>query len=135
MVLRRAGRILLARRRDVGYAAGQWGLPGGHVETGETLAQAAARETREEVGVCLDPALLVPAGMSRYVDQGVSGLDVFFFADSFDGEPTPVAECDRVAWCRPDDLPEPVLPWLPDVLRRLDQGVWFSETVDDAEVR
>ncbi|MBA2699059.1 MAG: NUDIX domain-containing protein [Nocardioidaceae bacterium] len=131
LILQRADRVLLARRHGVSYADGHWGLPGGHVEPGETFAQAAARETWEEVGVRVDPVELMPVGMCRYVDAGVSGLDVYFTAVSFEGEPEPVAECDRVAWCRPDELPAPVVPWLPAALRRhLDERVWFNEMID-----
>jgi ADP-ribose pyrophosphatase YjhB (NUDIX family) len=46
-VVNDAGQILLIRRSD----NGNWALPGGAVEIGETLAQAAVRETREESGV------------------------------------------------------------------------------------
>lgn len=127
-VLRRDGRILLARRAGVSYAAGCWGLPGGHVEKGESLAAAAARETCEEVGVHVDPADLRPIGMCRYDDQGIAGVDVFFVADEFRGEPHPVSECDRVSWHLPVDLPLPVVPWLPDALARLlRDGEWFGE--------
>jgi len=127
LILQRNDRVLLARRHGVSYADGHWGLPGGHVESGETFAQAAARETWEEVGVRADPAGLVPAGMCRYVDAGVSGLDVFFTTVTFEGEPQPIAECDRVAWCRWDGLPEPVVPWLASALQRhLGKRVWFS---------
>ena len=51
-VLVRDGKVLLARR-----AAGRatypncWSFPGGHVEAGESLDQALAREMREEIGV------------------------------------------------------------------------------------
>jgi len=130
LVLQRAGRVLVTRRHGVSYAAGHWGLPGGHVESAETFAQATARETWEEVGVHVDPATLEPIGMCRYADAGVSGLDVYFTTRTFEGEPTPVAECDQVAWCHPDELPEPVLPWLPAALQQhLGGGAWFNEMI------
>lgn len=40
-------KVLLIKRKDNGL----WGLPGGHVEVGETLAEAATREFFEEAGV------------------------------------------------------------------------------------
>lgn len=123
-----ADRLLLARRAGVSYGSGHWGLPGGHVEDGETLPAAAAREAYEEVGVTVDPATLTPVGMSRYTDAGMAGLDVFFRADSHQGEPRPVTECDRVGWYALGDLPEPMLPWLPRTLQRmLVEQRWYEE--------
>jgi ADP-ribose pyrophosphatase YjhB (NUDIX family) len=46
----RGGRVLLAARGR-GPMMGRYSLPGGLVESGETLAEAALRELREEVGV------------------------------------------------------------------------------------
>ncbi len=47
------GRILLVRRAfDPG--AGKWSIPGGLVEVGEKLSEAAARETEEETGIKVD---------------------------------------------------------------------------------
>jgi len=130
LVLQRADRVLLARRSGVSYADGQWGLPGGHVEDGETLAQAASREALEEVGVRTDPADLVPIGMARYIDGAVAGLDVFFTATAFTGEPRPVSECDQVGWFGLGALPQPMVGWVPDSLRRyLVDGLWFAESL------
>lgn len=46
------GRILLQRRSD----SGNWALPGGAMDIGETFAQSAIREVKEETGfdVCID---------------------------------------------------------------------------------
>ena len=45
---------LLLIKRDREPARGQWSLPGGRVEIGETLREALVREVREETGVEVD---------------------------------------------------------------------------------
>ncbi|MGH9305267.1 MAG: NUDIX hydrolase [Acidimicrobiales bacterium] len=47
----RDGDSLLMVRRGHGPAAGRWSLPGGRLESGETLAEAAVRELLEETGI------------------------------------------------------------------------------------
>jgi 8-oxo-dGTP diphosphatase len=129
VVLRRDdGQVLLARRANVSYAAGRWGLPGGHVEDDETLAGGAVRELHEEVGVRVREADLEPLGVTRYVDGNARGCDFYFVADRWEGEPSPVAECDAVRWCDPAQLPDDALPWLGAALQRhLLDRVWWED--------
>jgi len=47
VIFDRRGRLLLQQRSD----GGQWGLPGGSVEIGESVRDAVAREVREETGL------------------------------------------------------------------------------------
>jgi mutator protein MutT len=50
-VIRRDGRLLVARRPAHKRHGGLWEFPGGKVEEGESWADAAARERKEELGV------------------------------------------------------------------------------------
>ena len=62
------GRVLLQRRHD----RDAWGFPGGAVEFGESVADAAQRETREETGLTVVVQDLLGV-YSKYFDQYPSG--------------------------------------------------------------
>ncbi len=63
-----SNKILLIKRRTVPFS-GYWALPGGRVESGETVEQAIVREVKEETG--LDVAVVRKIG--EYHEQGVQG--------------------------------------------------------------
>ena len=52
------GRVLLVRRGREPLK-GQWSIPGGLIEVGESLHQGVAREVREETGLIVEPVELI----------------------------------------------------------------------------
>ncbi len=67
------GRVLLVQPTYKDY----WDIPGGYVETGETPAQAAAREAREELGIETVVGPLLVADWAPHPDEGDKLLFVF----------------------------------------------------------
>jgi 8-oxo-dGTP diphosphatase len=53
-----AGRVLLVRRGREPLK-GQWSLPGGMLEVGESLTEGVAREVQEETGLIVEPVELI----------------------------------------------------------------------------
>jgi|SRR5208337_2057150 len=73
-VIIQEGRVLLVKRGHPPLA-GEWSIPGGVLEVGETLRKAAVREALEETGLVVEPQDLLgvfdrivrdPAGKVRY---------------------------------------------------------------------
>lgn len=101
------GGVLLQRRRNV-FGSGSWGLPGGHLEFGESFEEAAARELEEETGLqATDLRTVIPHNtayeLTHYVQIAVEVV-------SWEGNPA-IREPDRCSGLEFFDryaLPEPL---------------------------
>lgn len=119
--------VLLQLRHNTGYRDGFWAAgAAGHVEAGESVLDAAARETREELGVTttrIEPLTVLHRtdGTPDPIEQRV---DFMFTAREWTGEPA-VQEHHKVAdlrWFPLDELPTDVVPHERYVLEHLHAG-------------
>jgi 8-oxo-dGTP pyrophosphatase MutT (NUDIX family) len=113
VILDRRGRLLLQQRSD----GGQWGLPGGSVEIGESVREAVIREVREETGLRVTPGRLIgiysePAlQVVRYPDGNVwHYINVCFECAVQGGELTTCDETLALAYVPLSRLPRTLLP-------------------------
>jgi 8-oxo-dGTP diphosphatase len=97
--------VLLAKRTKPPF---KWSLPGGSLEAGETAAQAAIREAREEVSVEID--IVKKAGEREVVIRDQDGNTVrryvisVFAAKLKASEPKTGSEASEVGWFSIDEI-------------------------------
>jgi 8-oxo-dGTP pyrophosphatase MutT (NUDIX family) len=107
------GRLLLQRRRDTG----QWAIPMGKMELGETPTECAVRETLEETGITVEPTGLLgiysdPGYIVAYddhVDPSKFGevrqeFEITLLGRPVAGSPTKNDEASDVRWFAPGEL-------------------------------
>ena len=90
---------------------GSWGLPGGRVESGETLLDAMNRECREEMGFVPDYFRILPLEKFTTLD---AGFEYHTFFCIVDGEFHPILNNEHLgyAWIDSGTWPKPMHPGL-----------------------
>jgi ADP-ribose pyrophosphatase YjhB (NUDIX family) len=109
----RDGRLLLTRR-TINPSRGRWTFPGGYVDFGETVTDAAVRETLEETGLAVELTGLV--GVYTYPAAPVI---IVYGARVMSGTLRPCVENDLLEWMTPAEIPwdELAFPSTRDALR------------------
>jgi len=107
IVVNDQGQILLIQRTD----NGNWSLPGGAMDLGESIRQAAIRETLEETGIQteitgINGIYTNPNHVLHYTsnDEVRQEFSVVLTARPVAGQPTPSSESSRVEWVTPEKL-------------------------------
>ncbi|MBF8186262.1 NUDIX domain-containing protein [Nonomuraea sp. K274] len=107
VVTNEAGDLLMIRRAD----NGNWALPGGAIDLGESIPAAAIRETLEETGITCEITGIVgvysdPRHVILYTSNGEvrQEFSIVLTARPIAGEPTPSSESREVLWISRDDV-------------------------------
>ncbi|MGH2340539.1 NUDIX hydrolase [Segnochrobactraceae bacterium EtOH-i3] len=116
------GRVLMVRRGKDPWR-GFWSLPGGGVEPGETLREAALRELMEETAVTAELAGVITAvDLIGRTDAGAIAAHValiVFAGRHLAGDAVAGDDAEAVRWSDPDDLDAAeITPDVPEAIRR-----------------
>lgn len=133
-VVRRDEAVLLVRQARGHPLQGEWTVPWGRVEAGESPAAAALRETREEGGV--DARLEGLIGVQELPAPVDGGFALVFMCSHAGGEPIADGrETDAAQYYRKADLAElgePVEPWTAWLVQRIFAGRYQLIRQDDS---
>ncbi len=98
------GSVLLIRR-DKAPARGQWSIPGGCQEPGETLVETAAREVKEETGIDVTVGPIV--AVAERINEGFHYVIIDFLATALNplsAIPMPATDVSEAVWVKLSDL-------------------------------
>ncbi len=125
----RDGKVLLGRRKG-GHGAGYYASPGGHIELGESLAEAARREVKEETGLDIQDVRFLAVGSYMWGEDR-HYIDVDMVCQAPYGDPVLMEphRCEGWAWYDLDDLPEPLFI----VTRRMIEAYLSGNPLPDPE--
>jgi mutator protein MutT len=99
VVIEQGGRYLVALRPEEKRHGGMWEFPGGKLDPGESLAEAARREVREELGIAVDS---IGATLQIARDPG-SDFAIHFVETKVSGTPVPLEHVE-LRWCTKEEL-------------------------------
>jgi len=130
----RENQILLLRRFNTGFEDGNYSVPAGHLDGGETVRMAAQREALEEIGVHIELEDIAFASvMHRKSDDTPAGtgehVDFFVHVKRWQGEPfnAEPAKCDELHWYDLEALPENTIPYVQQAIQNFRDEIVFEE--------
>ncbi len=124
----RENQILLLRRFNTGFRDGEYSIPAGHLDGGETVMDAAVREAQEEVGVKIEADDLVFSSVIHRLEDD-ERVDFFVRVHKWQGEPFNAEpdKCDDLRWVEINKLPANTIPYVRQAIGNHLNAIQFDE--------
>lgn len=103
------GKFIMGLRKG-SHAGGTWGLPGGHLEFGESWEECARRETLEEVGIEIKNIKFL-AATNDVFSTDKHYVTIFMSSEWASGEAVNLEpeKCEALAWHTLETLPSNIM--------------------------
>lgn len=129
----KGNKILLGKRKG-SHGSGFYSLPGGHLEKGETMAQAAIREVEEETGIVCEHPVFLTAVDEFFPEENLQYVTAYLVAMCEENEVavnTEPEKCEGWDWYSLEDLPEPLYGGVVKGIDALRQQEYVDKTIKD----
>ena len=128
LLLQREDKIYLQLRKNCSFE-GMYGAIGGHLDGGETIANAIIREAKEEVGIDIQENDLKLATICHSNAGNKEYLQFFFICNRWQGvvENKELDKCEKIELYGLNNLPSNIVPYIKTALEKISSGVTFFE--------
>ncbi len=128
LILIRNNKLLLLRRKNTGYEDGNYGLPAGHLEDGESVTEGLCREIKEEIGITLNPKKVSLVHVMHRREKDIR-IDLFFTAKDTKGTPINAEpkKCDDLSWFPMNKLPKNTIGYIKQAISNYTKKIFYSE--------
>ena len=120
--------ILLQKRCNTGYMDGKYDCASsGHLEKGESLSMAVARETKEEIAIDVNEKDLKFVSIIHPYKEDY--INVFFTTNTYKGIPEIMEpnKCDDLQWFDIEKLPDNTIERIKNVIKNIQKGIVYDD--------
>ncbi len=123
VILLNNGKVLLGKRKGA-HGAGEWALPGGHLEFGEAVEACARRELLEETGLIAE-SMRLGTWVNDIIEIDRHYVTLFVIVDKFRGELQLMEphKCEGWSWFEWSALPSPLFLPVVSLIEKMQLGV------------
>ena len=128
--------VLLQRRQGTKLWPNYLALPAGHIDKNENAYEAAVREAKEELGIEISIDDIIDTFVVNRKNKSLpSYYDVYFEISKYTGnirinEPE---KCSELVWCNLNNLPEDMIDFEKEAIKKNSKGIKFSVIYVDNE--